>query len=206
MVDANEDWGEDGDGATTARAGGSIPGEVALAGIGLGLAGALPLTVGGRSFFDVAWELLNTVGWAAVPMLLMVGAPFLLGLLIGAAGLAPGSQLLFLGISALVSLIQADLVYLALHLIGAEGPVAPYALIGFAAVTSVAMILGSAELRARGDGRRPPLRWWIRWGALLVAGLALWIRLQSLQGAPIGLAIDGALLSSVLIIAALRRG
>ncbi|MCA9719164.1 MAG: hypothetical protein KC468_31135 [Myxococcales bacterium] len=182
----------------------TLPGSVTALGLGLFACAFLPLGPGGPSYFEIARDIVMDGGLGALVFVVLVGAPFVLGLAIASnafVGRSLGRSL----VVGTVALFQAELLLYGAIVWDAHELVAARALLGFALVSGLSLIYQSASHDARDTGG-PGLRWYTRWGALLVAGLALWIRLQSLQGAPIGLAIDGALLSSVLIIAALRRG
>jgi hypothetical protein len=88
--------------------------------------------------------------------------------------------------------------------ISAPRAVAPLAFAGFALVTSIYYLHASAA--ASGPGRSGlGLRWQLRWGALLIAGFGLWLRLQSLRGADLGVAVDVATAAAVLLLASLAR-
>ncbi len=180
----------------------TLPGSVIALGLGLFACAFLPLGPGGPSYFELALELVLEGGVGALVFVLLVGAPFVLGAAIASSALVGRSvgRSLVMGT---VAVFQAELLLYGAIVWGAHELVAPYALLGFALVSGFSLVYQSASHSARDTGG-PGLRWYTRWGALLVAGLGLWIRLQSLAGATIGLAIDGALLISILIIATLR--
>jgi hypothetical protein len=77
------------------------------------------------------------------------------------------------------------------------------ALLGFAIVTALGLARHSARTRAEGDG--PSLAWYIRWGAIVVAGVAGWLRLQRAVGVELGIGLDVALGSAVLLVLSLGR-
>ena len=78
------------------------------------------------------------------------------------------------------------------HVLGDDHVRAPLLLVG--------------QLRLRRVERGPlSLRWHLRWGALLIAGFGLWLRLQSLRGAGLGIAVDVATGAAVLLLASLAR-
>ena len=82
--------------------------------------------------------------------------------------------------------------------------IAPFALAGFAAVTSVYYLYASAEAAASSRGGLS-LAWYVRWGALLITGLGLWLRVQTRGGLDLGPAIDVATIAAVLLLAATAR-
>ncbi len=181
-----------------------LPGVVTAAGAVLAGAAALPGAPGGPSWLDVAVDLVRAYGLAAVPLLVITGAPFLFGAAVALAGGLPGAPTAGL-VRGLVVLLQAEVVYAAVLVVTGGGWVAPWAFLGFAAVTGGAMVVHWASSRASGSGEPPTLRWATRWGALLVVGAALWLRAQALGGAAIGPAIDVALGASAVIVQRLVR-
>lgn len=172
-------------------------------GLGLFACAFLPLGPEGPSYFQLALELVLEGGLGAFVFALLVGAPFLLGAAIASSaafGRSVGRAL----VMGTVAVFQAELLLYGAIVWDAHDLVAPRALLGFAMVSGFSLIYQSASHSARDTGG-PGLRWYTRWGALLVAGLAMFIRLQSLGAGMIWPAIDGALIISILILAALRR-
>lgn len=200
--------GEDDDGAIEVEADtgdtARVSGICGAAGVLLAGAAWLPLVADGPSFVELARAILEGLGPAAAPLLLMLGAPFLFGVALAIGGLVGGSRAVTGAIAGLTAILQADLVYMSLQTWHLDGALARGALVGFAIVTSGAMIAHSSATRARGDA--PSLRWNVRWGALVIAGAALWIRLQGLAGAPIGLAVDVVLIAAAIVVWASRPG
>ena len=185
--------------------GAALPGAIAAAGAALAGAAFLPLKSGSWTWFDLARWLHGHYGALGLALALAIGAPFVFGVVVAVAGLGCGPAVAA-ALRGLVALLQAELVYVGLLALGQGDVVAPVALAGFAAVTGGALVVQTAAIRAAGDGEGPGPLWQVRWGALLIAGGALWLRAQALAGAPIGAAIDVALAASAVMLVAGRRG
>jgi hypothetical protein len=173
---------------------------------GLGLAGsiALPLLPDGTSFVDLVIEAFARALLEGVLLLVGYGSPFLFGLAaaLGILVLEPAVARRVVRIP--IAFMHSQLLLVAIVLMMArDRVVAAVALLGFAIVTALAFAMHTARTRAEGDG--PSLAWYVRWGAIVVAGVAGWTRLQRVAGIELGLAVDVALVSSVLMIVVLGR-
>lgn len=162
---------------------------------------AMPIVPDGPSLLDVLLQVARDNPLGALTMLLMFGSPQLFGLAVGIAGLTREDAVARAAVTSMVALMQGMLVMLGVGIVGGN-VVAPVGLFGFAIVTGLYLPYASGEAAASTRGHLS-LRWWVRWGALLVAGFGLWLRLQALAGVPIGLAIDVAIAAAVVLLASL---
>lgn len=165
---------------------------------------ALPLTRSGLSLLDIFLRMLADSPVAGLCFLIMFASPQLFGLAVALAGWLRDESLATRCVQLPLSVLQGMLFMAGASVASARGVVAPLAFVGFAAVTSIYYVYASAEASASERGGLS-LRWQIRWGAVLIAGLGLWLRLQSLRGAGLGIAVDVATVAAVLLIADLSR-
>jgi len=179
----------------------------AIPNLGLVLAGcaALPLTYGSsESFLDFAWELLKIAKLGAVPTLLALGSPFIFGGLLAALPFVRKSDGVARWLSTSVVLMQTQLVVVGILAASLREFVAWLPFAGFVAVTAVAYCWEHARLAS--EKQQTPNLWvHARWGALLIVGFCLWLRLQTLDGGTSGPAIDVALVASALMLSRLAR-
>lgn len=163
---------------------------------------ALPITAGGPSLLDLLLGSFHDNPFGALLLLVMLGSPQLFGLAVAFAGLMSGER----GtarwlVTALVTLMQGMLVMFATKLIGTR-LLAPAALLGFALVTGLYLPFAAGQAEASPRGQLS-LRWYVRWGALLIAGLGGWVRVQLID--VVTPALDVALLSAALLLASTAR-
>ncbi len=183
--------------ATTAPA---LPRGVANLGVLLAGCSALPLTYGSsESFLDFAWELLKIAGLGAVPTLLAIGSPFLFGALLAAVPFVRNTDGISRWVSTCVVLMQTQLVVVGLLAASLREFVAWLPFTGFVAVTTVIYLWEYARYASDTD-QVPNLRRQARWGAMLITGFCLWLRLQTLDGGVSGPAIDISLAVCALIL------
>lgn len=165
---------------------------------------ALPLTRSGLSLLDIFLRMLADSPLAGLCFLIMFASPQLFGLAVALAGYTRDESLATRLVQYPLSILQGVLFMAGAGVVSARGVVAPLAFVGFAAVTSIYYVYASAEASASDRGGLS-LRWQVRWGATLIAGFGLWLRLQSLRGAGPGIAVDVATVAAVLLIADLSR-
>jgi len=158
----------------TARDNDDLSGMAAVAGLALAGTVALPITGGGPSILQGILEAFGD-GWVdGVLMLLLFGAPYLLGLFVAvaAARKSPRSALL---LRVPITILYGELVLLALFLLKDQNDaVAPWSLIGFVAVATLRAVAHTGRGAAG-------VVWTARWGAMLVAGLFAWVLLQAMS-------------------------
>lgn len=103
-----------------------------------------------------------------------------------------------------VTLMQAELVILGMivlhELRNARDLRAPWALIGFAFVTAARL---ASRLASAAD--REDLRFWARWGALLVVGVLGWFELQVIGRGEVGMWLHATLAAAFALAAMVPR-
>ncbi|HEY0133247.1 MAG TPA: hypothetical protein VGB85_04180, partial [Nannocystis sp.] len=160
---------------------------------------ALPFTRDGLSLLDVFLRIAADSPLAGLAFLIMFAAPQLFGLAVAVARLVRDESIALALVQIPVAILQAMTVLFGMSLINNPKAVAPLALAGFALVSALYYLYTSSEAAAADRPLR--LRWYIRWGALLVAGLGMWLRLQALGSLRLGVALDVAVVTAVLLLA-----
>jgi hypothetical protein len=176
-----------------------LPLSQAVLGLSLFASIALPITRDGLSLLDVFLRLAAESPLGALAFLIMFASPQLFGLAVALTRLVRDESIALALVQIPVAILQAMIVLFGMSLINAPKAVAPFALAGFALVSALYYLYTSSEAAAA--DRPLPLRWYIRWGALLVAGLGMWLRLQSLGSLRLGVALDVAVVTAVLLVA-----
>ncbi len=177
-----------------------IPLPQALLGLTLFASIALPLTRAGLSLLDILLRMLGDSPMGALVFLIMFASPQLFGLGVALGGLLRSRGAVEALVTAPVIVLQGMTALTGMSLVSAPNTVAPLAYVGFAAVTSLHYLYASANAPG-GLG----MRWHLRQGALLVVGLGLWLRLQALGGASLGIAVDVATVAAALLLTSLAR-
>ena len=175
-----------------------IPLPQALLGLTLLASVALPLTRTGISLLEIFLEMLQQSPMGALTFLIMFASPQLFGLAVALGGLLRSRGAVEIAVQVPVIVLQGMTALTGASLLSAPRTVAPLAYVGFAVVTTSLYLHSSANAPA-GLG----LRWHLRHGALLVVGLGLWLRLQSLAGAGLGVAVDVATVAAALLLTSL---
>ena len=162
---------------------------------------ALPIVGDGASLLDLLLRAAQDNFLGAVVLLIMLGSPQLFGLAVALAWVTGEEGLVRAPLTWLVAIMQGMLVLFGVNLVGA--PVTgSLALLGFALVTGMYLPFAAGEAAAS-QRERLSLRWYVRWGALLIAGFGLWVRLQMLG--TVAPAIDVAIGAAALLLASLAR-
>ena len=177
-----------------------IPLGQALLGLTLFASIALPLTPRGLSLLDILLRMLADDPMGALVFLIMFASPQLFGLALALGGLLRSRAAVEASVQTTVIVLQGMTTLLGMSMVSAPRTIAPLAYVGFAAVTSFHYLYASANA-PEGLG----LRWHLRQGALLIVGLGLWLRLQSLGSVQLGLAIDVATAAAALLLTRLAR-
>lgn len=102
----------------------------------------------------------------------------------------------------LLSLLHAQLVLTAWVVARAGVGIAAWPLFGFAVVSGFHFASQSGRMSAESEklaGAPPPAWWLARWGAVMIVGIAGWLRLQSLVGLGLGFAVEAAGLCGMLV-------
>ncbi len=181
-----------------------IPTSQAVLGLTLFATIALPMTRSGQSLLDILMTMARQHPMDALTFLLMFGSPQLFGLAVAVAGLVRDEQRAIRLVQLPLVIVQCMVALAGLLFALAPRVIAPFAIAGFAIITSLYFVYASAEASASSRGDLS-LHWYIRWGALLIAGLGLWLRLQSIHGLYLGPALDVAAASAVLLLASTAR-
>lgn len=161
---------------------------------------ALPITPDGRSFLSLVRDEFERGATHGVLMLAGFGSPFLYGLalvLIAWPRLRPYASEFVrtpIGLMHGQLLLVAFVVWRHGEALGALG------LLGFAIVGAVAY----ARSGTFAPGKRMPLVQLVRWGAVMVAGVAAWCRVQQLADVQLGRAVDVLLVAAIGLAVAAR--
>lgn len=182
----------------------ALPRSQAVLGLTIFASIALPLAPSGTTMLDLVIQALRDNLAGGLVFMCMFASPQLFGLAVAASGSMRDEGLALAFVQPPVVIMQGMVLLAGLSLAGAPRAIAPLGLLGFAAVTSIYFMYASAEAAASDRGGLS-LRWYVRWGALLVAGTGLWFRLQSLGNLHLGVAIDVAVAAAALLLVALRR-
>ena len=178
-----------------------LPVGVTGAGLALACSAALPLTPGGLSFLDIVWRAFAFDPVYGIMTLVGFGSPFLFGIAIALARISsPAPDWSRLVVRVTVALMSGQLVLVSALLARHGRGLHPEGLLGFAVVTTAYLLYYNARNRAEGTGEGPSLRWAVRWGALLVVGVASWLRLQWAGDVRFGAAVEVAGVSAAVLL------
>ncbi len=166
-----------------------IPAGVPLLGLAIALAAGLPITPQGASFLQLLWASFRRGMLEGVLMLVGFGSPFLFGLALFVGVVACSRETATRLVRIPIALMHAQLVLVAAAIVRGGEAIAAWALLGFAVVSGAHLAHHTARSMAS-DGRGPSLQWYARWGAMVVAAIAGWSRMQRLGGVELGLAVD----------------
>jgi len=181
-----------------------LPRVVGVFALVLAASSALPLTPAGQSFVGL---LLGEFGRGFLPGLLMLigfGSPYVFGLAVAAVTFVVWPVLLAQrSLQIPVALLHAQLCLVALVVWRSGDVLGGPALLGFAVVGGLAFVVHSARTYAEADG--PSIAWLVRWGALMISGVALWAKLQRFAEIPFRIGLDVACAAAVSITVAMGR-
>jgi hypothetical protein len=178
----------------------------AIAVLGLVLAGsaAMPWLPDGATFVDLVLEAFHRSVLEAVLRTVGFGSPVLFGLCVALGILVLRPPIARRLVRLPIGFMHSQLVLVAIVMMTErERVVGAVALLGFAVVSALRFAVHSARTRAEGDG--PSLAWLVRWGAMIVAGVAGWMQLQRVADIAFGRGLDVALASAVLMILVFGR-
>jgi hypothetical protein len=167
-----------------------------VCGAAIALAAALPLTPDGRSFLAMLRAELERGLLDAVMMLFGFGSPFLFGL---AVALVAWPRLRALAIELVrtpLGLVHGQLLLVAFVLWRQGRAIAALPLFAFAVLGAVGYAWSGTGAPG---GNRLPLVSTVRWGAMVIAGIAAWCRLQRLAGIELGIAVDVVLGAALVL-------
>lgn len=181
-----------------------LPLTPAVLGLTLFASIALPLTRDGLSLLDILIRVISRDPIGGLTFLIMFASPQLFGLAVALSGVVRDSRVALIGVQLPLAVLQAMTFLIGVAMAGNRAAIAPFALLGFALVTSGYYLYASGEAAASSRGGLD-LRWYIRWGALLVAGVGGWLRLQALAGLHLGIALDVATIAAALLLVSVAR-
>jgi hypothetical protein len=182
------------------------PARQVVAGAALFGCAALPITPEGESFVQLLGAAFSRDLLEGAMMLVGLGSPFLFGLAAAGAAVAQGrgrsaDYAARVALHTVLAAVHTQLMLVAFVLAWKGVGVASGALAGFALVSGVAFAWRSARDRAASDEADggPSVRFFLRWGASVLAGVAVWSRLQVLGGVALGVAVEGVLVSALAL-------
>ena len=175
----------------------------ALAGLALAGTAALPIVAGEASPLQLIAHAFAEHWTQGVVLLLVLGAPYLLGLTVAAAAVLRSTLGLVL-VRVPVTILYAELVALALMIAHEPGDDlrAPWSLVGFAVVTTISGIVRVSGERRVAAG--PNVAWLARWGATMVAGVLGWVVLQDAMPPARAPGLWGTLIAAAVLAASSR--
>lgn len=172
---------------------------VHLCGAVIAASAALPITPDGRSFVALFLGELERGVLPAVMMLAGFGSPFLFGLAVAIVAHPRLRSLATELVRTPIGLMHGQLLLVAFVVWKGGQAIGAASLFGFAIIGAIAYARSGS--RAPGGHCIGLLRT-IRWGAVMIAGVAGWCKLQRLADVELGLAVDvllGAALVLVLV-------
>lgn len=176
----------------------SVP--VHLCGAVIAAAAALPLTPDGRSFLSLLRDEFERGATHGVLMLAGFGSPFLYGLALALVALPWLRPYASEVVRTPIGLMHGQLLLVAFVVWRHGEAVGALGLVGFAIVGAVAY----ARSGTFAPGKRMPLVQLVRWGAVIVAGVAGWCRVQQLADVRLGQAVDVLLFASLVLVVLAR--
>ncbi len=185
------------DAADSTRAAPSLGWAVHLCGAVIVASAALPVTTDGRSFAALLLAEFERGLLEGFMMLAGFGSPFLFGLAITVVALPQLRSLAIELVRTPIGLMHGQLLLVAFVVWRNGEAVGGAGLFGFAVIGAIAY--ARSGTRAPG-GHALGLAGIVRWGAIMVAGVAAWCRLQRLADVHLGLAVDVILGAALLLV------
>lgn len=167
-----------------------------LCGAAIVAAALLPLAPDGSSFIAMLRAELARGLLDGVLMLAGFGSPFLFGLAVAIVASPKLRKHADEIVRTPIGLVHGQLLLVGFVVWRDGRAIAALPLFGFAVVGAIAYAFSGS--RAPG-GKRLPLHGTVRWGALVIAGVAAWCRLQRAGGLDLGIAVDVVLGASLLL-------
>ncbi|HWB77519.1 MAG TPA: hypothetical protein VG755_21280 [Nannocystaceae bacterium] len=167
-----------------------------LCGAVIAAAACLPLAPDGSSFIGMLRAELARGLLDGVLMLAGFGSPFLFGLAVAIVASPKLRKLADEIVRTPIGLVHGQLLLVGFVVWRDGRAIAALPLFGFAVVGAIAYAFSGS--RAPG-GKRLPLSGTVRWGALVIAGVAGWCRLQRFAGIDLGIAVDVVLAAALLL-------
>jgi hypothetical protein len=184
----------------------AVPLRVTLAALALAACVLLPVDPHeNKSMLQVLLEAFREDWLVGLTVAVVFGAPYAFAISVAFTGTGGGS-LAGAWVRAQVALLQTEVVViglLVLHGLGQHEVRAPWAMIGFAATTLAVFVHRVASPMVH--DRHRDLRFFARWGAILVTGTYAWFQLQCLEHGECGMVMPGTLAAAFLLAAVVPR-
>ncbi len=177
-----------------------VPLAQAVLGLSIFATIALPLAPDGTSLLEMILHVMRQDVVGALTFLVMFGSPHLFGLAVAIAHFMRDERAALFVIQIPLVVLQGMVFLVGAGLLGAPVLVGAISFIGFALITGVYYVYASGEAAAA--ERVLSVTWHVRWGALLVAGVGMFLRVQAIH---LGVAIDAALLAAALLLGLTAR-
>lgn len=180
----------------------AVPTRVTFAALVLAACVLLPVDpYEGTSMLRLLLDAFHEDWLVGLAITVVLGSPYAFALAVACSGTANGS-FTRAWMRAQVALLQTEVVVLGLlvlHGLGQHDARAPWAMIGFAATTLVVFVRHVASPAV--SERHRDARFFVRWGAILVAGTYAWFLLQCLGRTEYGSVLPGTLAAAFLLAA-----
>ena len=175
---------------------------VHLCGAVIAASAFLPIAPDGRSFFAMLVSELERGLLPGIMMLAGFGSPFLFGIAIAVVAAPQLRSLASELVRTPIGLMHGQLLLVAFVVWKSGQAIGAASLLGFAIVGAIAYARSGA--RAPG-GHDIGLASTVRWGAVMIAGVAGWCKLQRMADIELGLAIDVLLVVALVLVLASSR-
>lgn len=175
---------------------------VHLCGAVIAASAVLPITPDGRSFFALLVAEFERGALAGIMMLAGFGSPFLFGLAIALVALPQLRSLATELVRTPIGLMHGQLLLVAFVVWKSGEAIGAVSLLGFAVIGAIAYARSGSLAPG---GHCIGLQRTVRWGAVMIAGVAAWCKLQRLADLRLGLAVDVLLVAALVLVLATSR-
>ncbi len=183
----------------------SLDARIGILGLVLAATAALPVSPDGRTFVHYVFEAFRQ-GWLdGVLTIAGFGSPFLFGLAVVVAWRLPSPAVGARLVRYPIAMMHSQLLLVSWAVWRFGDAIAAFPMFAFSLVSSIYFVWFSGLKRAEGDGSGPSLTWLVRWGAVVVAAICMWARIQMFGVVKLGVAIDAAWLCAAGMILLSRR-
>jgi hypothetical protein len=162
----------------------------------------LPIAPDGRSFFAMFLAELERGLLSGVMMLAGFGSPFLFGLAVLLVAHPRLRSLATEVVRTPIGLMHGQLLLVAFVVWKSGQAIGAASLFGFAIIGAIAYARSGS--RAPG-GKCIGLAHTVRWGAVMIAGVAGWFKLQRMAEVKMGLAVDVLFVTALVLVLATSR-
>lgn len=166
---------------------------------------ALPVAPDGRSFLHYVVEAFGN-GWLEGLLTIAgFGSPFLFGVAVVVAWRMPSALVAARLVRLPIAMMHSQLLLVTWAVWRFGDAIAAFPMFAFSLVSAIYFVWFSGLKRAEGDGTGPSVAWLVRWGAMVVAAICMWARIQMFGVVKLGVAIDAAWLCAAGLILLSRR-